>query len=146
MKTRTILLLPIVLATLFGLAVTMSAWRSATDNAMASCVASVHAGILKLSLPEMNLNNVGPEWRVLSEAESERLMVAAAKVHALDCLRGNRNAPLQDEWGNSFQMSVRSSASGRKPEFRIWSKGRDAVAGTPDDIVSPYFEKAPITR
>lgn len=85
------------------------------------------------------------EWSVLNESDSARVILAASKIHPFDCSRVAPGGPQFDFWVRPLQVGVRKSSEGRL-EFRVWSKGRDGVSGTTDDLVSPWGEKAIISK
>jgi hypothetical protein len=116
-------------------------WREARDVAILACIMSVHQGVQNLELSETDLPVAESGWAVLGEPDSARIILAAAKIHSFDCAIVKSGEPSLDYWGRPFQVGVRKWPGGEL-EFRVWSKGHDGASGTPDDLVSPYNEKA----
>jgi hypothetical protein len=145
MKTKHLALLTGGIIVLAGVAIAFSGWQQARKHAVLSCIMSVHQGIHNLNLSQKEFPNVKSEWTVLDESKSARIILAASKIHPFDCLSVQSDAPNLDYWGRSVQIGVRTSPDG-KLEFRVWSKGRDGESGTSDDLVSPYGEKAIISK
>jgi hypothetical protein len=119
-------------------------WRTLKEKAVLSCVSSVHQGIQNLDLTEKDLHDLTSEWRFLGEAQSARIIAAASKIHRFDCSNGRSNGPF-DFWGKPLQVAVRKKPD-EQLEFRVWSKGRDGISGTSDDLVSPYGASAVIAK
>lgn len=121
-------------------------WRGAQDTAVGSCAASLHRSINELEGLGSIITEVGSEWRVLTEDESVRLMLAASRSGSMDCGEREPSGLPLDEWGNRFKVAFRRSTRGDRLEFRIWSDGRDGISRTSDDIVSPYDVQVPASN
>ena len=119
--------------------------ETARETAVWACIMSVHQGVLNLNPSEKDFPVARAEWSALSESDSARLILAVAQIHPPDCSRVAPGGPQLDFWGRPLQIAVRKSSGGRL-EFRVWSKGRDGVSGTTDDLVSPWGEKAIISK
>jgi len=81
--------------------------------------------------------NLGENWHLLTEAEYIKLAKAMGRDYFLD-LDENSRVPdkiLVDVW-NRRLLIVGRKLFESKPEWIIWSKGADGVAGTKDDLVS----------
>ena len=119
-------------------------WSELQKQAALACAASIHQGILSLSNSELGLTpDIGSTWKVLSNSESDRLILATSQVHPLDCRNRELNGLPLDPWSNRFRIAARWSTANNKLEFMVWSEGKDKVPGTSDDTVSPYGEKVP---
>jgi hypothetical protein len=136
------LLLPGFALVLLLMPPAVGTWRKAQDEAMRSCIASVHQGIASLDSPLPKIADLGSQWKILNDAEREQLVSAAWKVHSFDCSRTGSREFLRDNWGHPIEVGVRQINSEGQLEFRVWSKGRDGLSGTADDLVSPYGERA----
>jgi hypothetical protein len=81
---------------------------------------------------------VGRQWRVLSSTEYESVVVELDKRHLLDKGMGNLDAGkiLRDPWGAPYRIAVKSDSPSTN-EVVVWSVGRDAELGTPDDVCYP---------
>ena len=141
MKSKQPLLLVSGIIILIAGAIVSAGWREMRRHAVLSCVGSIHQGLVNLNLSEQELPNVKAEWTLLSEAEGSRIILAASKIHSLDCSRVESGEPYLDHWGRQLQVGARALPGG-KLEYKVWSKGSDGEAGTSDDLVSPYGEKA----
>ena len=71
-------------------------WREARDNAVLSCVSSVRAGVYNLNLSDGGLPDAGPEWFVLSDSDSSRMIAAASNIRPFDCSRVQSGGPHLD--------------------------------------------------
>ena len=121
--------------------VIFAAEREMRKHAILACVASIHQGLADLNPSEADLAGVKSGWVILSESESARIIVGASKIHSFDCSRVKSGEPHLDYWGRPFQVGARRVPGGEM-EYRVWSKGGDGEAGTWDDLVSPYGERA----
>ena len=81
----------------------------------------------------------------MSEYDSRRIILAASKIHSFDCSRIKSEEPYLDYWGRQIQIGARRLPNG-KLEYKVWSKGSDGESGTSDDLVSPYGEKALVSK
>ena len=110
------------------------------DDAQHACLASVHAGLAKVSA--IDPGSVQVEWKVLGEEYSDQLISTTSLKHPFDCGASRPGEPLRDDQGRPLKVGVRRSPGGDGVEFRVWSAGRDGKPGTWDDVVSPHGEKA----
>ena len=101
-----------------------------------SCVLSVHSSIISQSKkPKFKLDtDIGPDWVVLNDDESEQLILAAAKDNKLDCNEWTSGRIGLDYWNNRLRIAARQSLIDHTFEFKVWSNGPDGVSGTSDDI------------
>ena len=126
-------------------AITFAILLEMRRNAILACIVSIHQGLINLNLSESDLPNAKSEWTLLSESDGSRIILAASKVHSFDCSRVKSGEPYLDYWGGHLQIGARRLPSG-KLEYRVWSKGSDGDSMTSDDLVSPYGEKALVSK
>ena len=126
-----------------------------TDRAAEySYIASVGSFVYSFSTDEVCeiTNNLGEEWRLLSESEYTKLAHSMSRSDYID--RSNRSnlsyepgEILLDHWNHHILIAGRKvrdilivgrKVPGEKPEFIVWSKGPDGISGTDDDIIFPY--------
>lgn len=119
------------------------AWSIASRSALFSCVASIARSVQELPASELNRIPISDSWRVLTDPESDQLLLAAKPY---DCAgrRDSNSGVVLDPWGRRFRIAVRWEPSGdsRTLHIRAWSKGRDGRSATDDDEVVPYGERA----
>ena len=74
--------------------------------------------------------------KVLDDGEYRQVM-HDLRERSLDTRPGQRLGDdyLVDLWGNRFEMSIARNADA-EPTVQVWSRGRDGVSRTRDDIVS----------
>lgn len=124
-------------------------WQQAQGTAEHSCLASIHKSIASLAQTEpIFITEVNSQWRALNDSELQQITSAISKLNSLDCGQKNPDNFLIDKWSKPLTIVVRRIpneplATSKNLEFMVWSNGRDGVAGTADDIVSPYGANLP---
>lgn len=122
--------------------------NTAKQLATVSYVSSVHA-FLQVKATKTNVvieigENLTEEWRFLNEQEYIKLAKAMSKLHSIDRGRLSHEPSeiLFDHWNRHILIAGRKR-HGWKPEYIVWSKGRDRILGTQDDISSPWCSVVP---
>lgn len=97
-------------------------WRMIQVNAEHACLASIHRGLYSLTAQEVGLPlEVDSEWRVLSDADSDRLLLLVSQVRSLDCHHRTAAGVPVDTRGARFKVAVRRSPASNNIEFLIRS-------------------------
>jgi len=99
------------------------------------CLRSIHQDV-KNAVDDGTIRlPVIEEWTYISTEDTKKL--EESRVLG-DCRHLNSNK-LIDIWGEKIQIVYRYQARfhSHPPTFRVWSKGRDRLAGTADDIIAP---------
>lgn len=136
-KRRLIWLVTAALGLFIGSVAVYREWTHAENFAVLSCASSIAAALERLDAAEPGaVNASGGEWQLLSQSTVDAL---ASRIRPGDC--ASRES-LRDRWGTAFRIGVRQTSEG-KPQFLVWSYGRDRRSHTADDLVEPYGEKPP---
>lgn len=123
-------------------------FRAATDMAISSYVASVNSFLQKQlndSEKYALLGDTPPDtWRVIDTSSCNELAnkLSASRRADRGRLSGEPEKIFLDAWDRYIMIGVRYTDE-NKFEFIVWSKGRDGLSGTDDDIVYPYRAEPP---
>jgi hypothetical protein len=118
----------------------------ANNSATGSFLASAYQSIwdyCKENPEKVDSSSVSVNWKIVSEEDYQYLMDHVFDPYMLDKGRMERSKEtvLLDIWKNRIGIAYRKSDESL--EFILWSKGRDGIEGTEDDITSPYEAEVP---
>ena len=131
LKSTKYIVLPIVILIFCGFGfIAYKAWKNMKENALLSCLSSIHSEINRAVA--QNKFEVANQPRELTKSEVEQLL---KQINAYDC------GGLQF---SSEQIHVAIGDVNKTSPFKIkvWTNGNDGIAGTDDDLVIPWGEKA----
>lgn len=163
MHLRTKMIITLVVLTIAmcstytALAIRSTNRQMAADSYVSSIGQYLQDGV-KTSGPVVEMgNDLGPQWRLLTDAEYRKLADSMSRDDRVEgrvarnsadtgrsgvtSLRSTRLV-LSDSWGRQILIAGRKDI-GKSAEFVVWSKGRDGVFGTSDDISSPLGADIP---
>ena len=137
---RTIRQLVIVaVAILAALPFLIRPWRTAVDSNVLSCLHSVHSALQSEKIRNTKLS-ISPtmQSQILGQTDYEKVKILlSTKDNSFDCGRVSTSTNgYVDTWGGKIEIIIRQSEGGER-EFAVWSKGRDGVTKTRDDLVYP---------
>jgi len=84
------------------------------------------------------VDSLGEEWRLLTDTEYKYVAMVMGKSSKIDRgkLSHSPDKILYDHWGRHILIAARKTKWSRA-EYIVLSKGKDGIAGTQDDTVSP---------
>lgn len=112
------------------------AMQEARAHSTVAAIAAAMATELSGSLAEEEFSDVGSEWRILDDAQYDRVISRLGRRYNLDPPKKGWivGEALLDPWQNRFKVAVRKMGD-NKYEVRVVSVGRDGELGTADDLV-----------
>lgn len=117
----------------------VSTYLKAEEAAQFSCLASTRKALNQSSSLFVPHQEVFPDYRRLKEkGYNSALLLLEQTQYPLECppTMSKSGLLLLDRWNRRVEIAVRRNEHDEY-EFMVWSKGRDGISKTSDDILTP---------